>query len=153
MDADAWDVPNDPCVLSAMCGPNAVGRPILLFLSRIHPKKGIADILLPALARSKSNAFLAIVGGADSHEAGYLETVRREIERLGLAERVALLGPIAAAQRWHLFDGAAAFVLPSHSENFGIVVAEAMGARAAPWWFPTLFQAAEHVRARRAPAE
>jgi glycosyltransferase involved in cell wall biosynthesis len=58
---------------------------------------------------------------------------------------VALLGPIAAAQRWHLFDGAAAFVLPSHSENFGIVVAEAM-ARGCPVVVSEAVQAAEHVK-------
>ena len=146
VDAAAWEIPTDPTVLRHLCGPKAADRPILLFLSRIHPKKGIADILLPALARMKSDVFLAIVGGGDLHAVGYQAIVEREIKRLGLGDRVALVGPIAAAQRWHLFDGAAAFVLPSHSENFGIVVAEAM-ARGCPVVVSDGVQAAEHVEA------
>ncbi len=146
VDAEAWEMPKDPSVLRCLCGPKAGDRPILLFLSRIHPKKGIADLLLPALTQMKEDVFLAIAGGVDPHEAGYLELVEREIDRLGLGNRVALLGPIAAAQRWHLFDGAIAFVLPSHSENFGIVVAEAM-VRGCPVVVSAAVQAAEHVEA------
>lgn len=142
--AAAWEVGRDSSVLRTLCGPRAGDRPILLFLSRIHPKKGITDVLLPALAQMKSDAFLAIVGGADAHENGYLEVVRSEIDRLGLPDRLALLGPIPSDRRWQLFDGAAAFVLPSHSENFGIVVAEAM-ARGCPVVVSDAVQAAEHV--------
>ena len=146
VDAEAWEVQRDATALRRLCGPQAGDLPILLFLSRIHPKKGIVDLLLPALARMQTDVFLAIVGGPDPHEIGYFETVRNEIDRLGLARRVALLGPMDAAQRWHLFDGAAAFVLPSHSENFGIVVAEAM-ARHCPVVVSEGVQASEHVRA------
>jgi glycosyltransferase involved in cell wall biosynthesis len=109
----------------------AAGEPILLFLSRLHPKKGIVDRLLPAVAAMRTPCVLAIVGGEDGHAPGYEAEVRRTIEGLGLGSRVAMLGPVSGDERWAMFDGAAAFVLPSHAENFGIVVGEAM-ARGCP---------------------
>jgi glycosyltransferase involved in cell wall biosynthesis len=145
VDSEAWNLQPDDSLLRRQCGPNAADRPILLFLSRIHPKKGITDLLLPAFAQLKDDVFLAIAGGADPHETGYVERVRGEVGRLGLGNRVAMLGPVPASQRWHFFDGAAALVLPSHSENFGIVVAEAM-ARGCPVVVSDAVQAFEHVR-------
>ena len=141
----AWNVAADPQALRKLCGPLAGDRPIVLFLSRLHPKKGITDLLLPALARVP-DAFLALGGGPDPHAAGHLEQIRQQIERLGLQGRVAVLGPVPPEQRWQLFDGAAALVLPSRSENFGIVVAEAM-ARGCPVIVSNAVQAAEHVSA------
>jgi glycosyltransferase involved in cell wall biosynthesis len=128
---DLPDVPPAPNALAVRCGPVAAGRPVVLFLGRLHPVKGITDLLLPAFARVADGPVLAIAGGPDAAAPGYERLVREEIARLGLANRVVLLGPVAAADRWALFDGAAAFVLPSHSENFGMVVAEAM-ARGCP---------------------
>jgi glycosyltransferase involved in cell wall biosynthesis len=141
----AWTVPADPRALRRACGPHVGDRPILLFLSRLHPKKGITDLLLPALARVPS-AFLAIAGGPDPHAPGYLDQIRRQIEHLGLQQRVALVGAVPPEERWQMYDGATALVLPSHSENFGIVVAEAM-ARGCPVVVSSAVQAAEHVTA------
>jgi glycosyltransferase involved in cell wall biosynthesis len=142
----AWTTPPDPEALRRRCGPPAADRPIVLFLSRLHPKKGLSDLLLPALARLPADAFLAVVGGPDDHAPGYEAEIRANIDRLGLRKRVALLGPIEGEARWGLFDGAAALALPSHSENFGIVVAEAM-ARACPVVVTDGVQAADHVTA------
>lgn len=125
------------------------GRPIVLFLSRIHPKKGIVDLLLPALARLDREAFLVIAGDDDPHRAGYRETVRRAIDQLGLNDRVCLLGPVSRADRWAAFDGADAFVLPSHQENFGLVMTEAM-ARGKPVVVTETASACEHVSAAAA---
>jgi glycosyltransferase involved in cell wall biosynthesis len=146
VEAAAWATPPDPDALRRRCGPAAGGRPILLFLSRLHPKKGLTDLLLPALAGLPADAFLAVAGGPDDHAPGYEAAVRAAVDRLGLAGRVALLGPVEGAARWGLFDGAAAFVLPSRSENFGIVVAEAM-ARGCPVVVTDGVQAADHVLA------
>src|SRR5262249_18375982 len=90
-------------------------------------------------------AFLVIAGGPDEHEPGYEGQVRTAAQRLGLSGRVALLGRVPPEERWWLFDGAAAFVLPSHSENFGIVVTEAM-ARGVPVVVSEGVQAGDHVR-------
>jgi glycosyltransferase involved in cell wall biosynthesis len=146
LDADAWQTETRPGTLRRRCGEAAGDRPIVLFLSRLHPKKGIVDFLLPAFARQKTDAFLAIAGGPDEHAPAHETEVRAAVERLGLSDRVALLGSIPAEERWALFDGAALFVLPSRSENFGIVVTEAM-ARGLPVVVSQEVQAAEHVRA------
>ena len=142
----AFATPRDPDWLRQRCGPAAGDRPIVLFLSRLHPKKGVADVLIPAFSAVKADAFLAIVGGVDDSTPGYGETVRRAIARHGLTDRVAVLGPVPVADRWAAFDGAAAFVLPSHSENFGLVVTEAM-ARGCPVVVTDQVQSHEHVTA------
>jgi glycosyltransferase involved in cell wall biosynthesis len=144
VDDAAWHVEPWPEYLRQRCGDRAGDRPIVLFLSRLHPKKGITDYLLPAFARLKGDAFLAIAGGPDEHEPLYEAQVRAAVERLGLSERVALLGPVPPEERWRLLDGAAVFTLPSHSENFGIAVAEAM-ARGVPVVVSEGVQASEHV--------
>jgi glycosyltransferase involved in cell wall biosynthesis len=117
----------------------------------LHPKKGIVDRLLPALAAMRSRAFLAIVGSEDAGARGYEDAIRRTMQRLSLENRVVLVGPIVGDQRWSLYDGAAAFVLPSHAENFGIVVAEAM-ARACPVVVTKEVQSASLVRQAAAGA-
>jgi glycosyltransferase involved in cell wall biosynthesis len=148
IDPQAWRTPPDPLALRQLCGPAAGKLPILLYLSRIHPKKGINDYLLPAFARLKIPAFLAIAGGADG-APGYLAEIEATIARLNLKHRVALLGSITPAKRWGLFDGAAGFVLPSHQENFGLVVAEAM-ARGCPVVVSDRVQSCDHVLAASA---
>lgn len=142
VDAAAWTAPADRSELRRRCGPAAAGRPIVLYLSRLHPKKGLTEFLLPALVNTP--AFLAVVGGPDDHALGYEAEVRDTIARLGLADRVALLGTVSSVERWSMFDGADVFALPSRSENFGIVVAEAM-ARGCPVLVTDGVQANEHV--------
>lgn len=144
IDEEAFDVPAQTTWLRGQC-PEAGNRQIVLYLSRLHPKKGITDFLLPAFARLQSDAFLAMIGGEDAHAPGYASMIEKEVVRLGLKSRVKLLGPVPPAQRWAAFDGADVFVLPSHAENFGIVVPEAM-ARAKPVVVTTGVQFAEHVR-------
>ena len=141
--ADAWNTPVEPDWLRSRC-PRAGSRPILLFLSRLHPKKGITDLLLPAFAKLKTDAFLAIVGGEDSHAPNFVRQVQEEVDRLTLRDRVELLGSLPPDRRWAAFDGADLFVLPSHAENFGIVVAEAMARGKAVVVTPGV-QFAEHV--------
>jgi glycosyltransferase involved in cell wall biosynthesis len=146
VDPEAWSREPRPNGLRARCGPPARGRPVVLFLSRLDPKKGLVDLLLPALTRLGQDVFLAIAGGPDEHAPRYADEVREAVGRLGLASRVALLGAAQPAERWELLDGADLFVLPSHSENFGIVVAEAM-ARAVPVVVSDAVQSCEHVTA------
>jgi glycosyltransferase involved in cell wall biosynthesis len=122
---DAFETPADPNSLREQC-PQASNRPILLFLSRLDPKKGITQFLLPALARMRTDAFLAIVGGADDNAPEFVRHIESEVGRLGLGQKVALLGPVPPQRRWAAFDGAELFVLPSLDENFSFVAAEAM---------------------------
>lgn len=99
----------------------------LLFLSRLHPVKN-----LPALI-SAWRRVLATPDLCDWHlrivgpdEDGHAQVLRPLIKALGPAARITLEGAAADAQKTAIFAGADAFILPSLSENFGIVVAEAL---------------------------
>lgn len=114
-------------------------RRTLLFMSRVNPKKGI-DTLLNAwgpLAARYPAWDLAIVGPSDP--PGYLEEMQALAARLGLA-RVRFPGPLYGAAKSESLWNADLFVLPTHSENFGLVVGEALAhsrpvitTREAPW--------------------
>jgi glycosyltransferase involved in cell wall biosynthesis len=146
---EAWQATSCPTLLREKCGPAVGDRPIILCLARLHPIKGIVDVLLPAMTELRHHAFLALVGGQDQHEPGYAEVVRREIKRRRLESDVALLGPVSGAERFTIFDGAVLVVLPSHYESFGLVAAEAL-ARSVPVVVSDRVKFAEHVIAAAA---
>ena len=131
LEATAFETPRNETALRDRCGPNAKTRPIILFLGRLHPVKGITDALLPALSQMKSDVFLALVGGPAEDAPGYESEIHSTIERLGLTDRVGLLGTVSGAEKWACYDGATVYVQSSHTENFGLSVAEAM-ARGCP---------------------
>jgi glycosyltransferase involved in cell wall biosynthesis len=100
-------------------------RKILLFLSRLHPKKGI-DQLLRAFASLRSLHGSAVLVIAGDGEAGYVQSLKRMGSDLGLASLIRWTGPLYDMRKWVAFSSADLFVLPSHQENFGIVIAEAL---------------------------
>jgi len=93
----------------------------VLFLSRINWKKGL-DRLIEAW-QSVPDVPLVIAGNDDE---GYQPKLLQLARALGVADRVIFLGPVSDAHKWALYERAQLFVLPSYSENFGNVVAEAM---------------------------
>lgn len=95
--------------------------PYVLFLSRIHKKKGL-DKLIPAMARIA--AVNLVVAGND--EDNYTAELRALARVAGVEHRVHFIGPVFGAAKWSLLKQARLFVLPSYSENFGNVVLEAM---------------------------
>lgn len=105
--------------------PQLQGRRLLVFLGRIHPKKG-ADLLLEAFARvaSQDERLSLVLAGPD--QAGLVPSLRESAERLGVADRVVFTGMLQGGLKWGCLRSAEAFVLPSHQENFGIAVAEAL---------------------------
>lgn len=105
--------------------PQLGDKRYLLFLGRIHEKKGI-DLLLEAFGRVAVEApdlHLAIAG---PDEQGLTDALVQKLERSGLSERVHWLGMIGGSIKWGALYGADAFILPSHQENFGIAVVEAL---------------------------
>jgi glycosyltransferase involved in cell wall biosynthesis len=100
---------------------------IILFLGRLHPKKGLFDQVFPALARLDSAVILVVAGSEDAHAPGYAGELRREAARLGLSERVHLIGPVYGEAKTAALDACDVFVLASHDENLGSAVSEAMG--------------------------
>jgi len=103
--------------------PELQARPYLLFLSRIHPKKG-CDLLLEAFAATAAPELQLVMAGPD--ETGWGAELRAQAERLGIAGRITWTGMLRDEAKWGAFYGAEAFVLPSHQENFGIAVADAL---------------------------
>ena len=97
-----------------------------LFLGRLHPKKG-CDILLEAFARVTARDPVALIM-AGPNQVGWEAELRRQVERLNLAERVVFTGMLQGAMKQGALAAADAFVLPSHQENFGIAVVEALAA-------------------------
>ncbi|MEP7338902.1 MAG: glycosyltransferase [Acidobacteriota bacterium] len=100
---------------------------ILLFLSRIHQKKGL-NLLLQALAGldvpEKQSARLVIVGGGENaYLRELMDFVAREQTRL---PRIDWVGEVWGDEKWAYFQGADLFCLPSFSENFGLAVLEAL---------------------------
>lgn len=105
--------------------PELKGKKYLLFLSRIHPKKG-CDLLVEAFANQASlhKDVDLVIAGPD--QQGWASELKEQFLKAGIADRVHWPGMLTGHAKWGAFRGAEAFVLPSHQENFGIVVAEAM---------------------------
>lgn len=100
------------------------GRRTALFLSRIHPKKGL-ELLVNAWGRVRPAGWQLLIVGPEESPT-YAAAVRSLIHTAGLAGCVSLRGPVSDEVKWQLMRSVDLFVLPSFSENFGIVVAEAL---------------------------
>lgn len=105
--------------------PELRGRRLLLFLSRIHEKKG-CDLLIEAYAKvaAGDHDLHLVMAGPD--QAGWRASLEARCRALGIASRVTWTGMLNGELKWGAYRAADAFVLPSHQENFGIVVAEAL---------------------------
>jgi glycosyltransferase involved in cell wall biosynthesis len=112
---------------------------VLLFLSRLHPKKGL-ELLLEALAAEPLAASLRLVVVGDG-AFDYVQSLKALATRLAnRLPRIDWLGPVWGDARWLYFQGADLFCLPTYSENFGLAVVEALQVgtpalttRSTPW--------------------
>lgn len=95
----------------------------VLFLSRINKKKGL-DYLLEAWARVDAKDWTLQIAGND--DDGTINYIKERISKKDLFGRVELLGSLNEEKKAAAYLRAGLFILPSHSENFGIVVAEAL---------------------------
>lgn len=105
--------------------PELGDKRVILFLSRLHPKKG-CDLLIRAFAevcRDLREFRLVLVGPDESGTRAGLEVLAAE---LGIADRVTWTGMLDGDAKWGAYEAAEVFALTSHSENFGIVVPEAL---------------------------
>lgn len=102
-------------------------KPIVLFMSRIDPKKGL-DLLLPALEKLLNDGweFHFILAGTNPQDPIYEAKIQSEIENSPLNSHTKITGFVTGKVKTTLLQGADLFVLPSYYENFGIAVAEAM---------------------------
>ena len=109
--------------------PTLKGKRIFLFLGRVHPKKG-AELLIKSLADlhrtglwDPSNMKLVFAGPNDNAYASKLSSLSVKLE---VSNSIYWTGMVSGNQKWGVFQSAEAFVLPSHQENFGIAVVEAL---------------------------
>lgn len=98
----------------------------LLFLSRIHPKKGI-EILVEAWSLLdpvlRADWKVEIAGNG---EEAYIQSIQKLIKEKGLSSEIEIIGPLFGEGKFAAYHRADLFVLPTYSENFGIVIAEAL---------------------------
>jgi glycosyltransferase involved in cell wall biosynthesis len=112
--------------LGALC-IHRTNAPALLFLSRLDPKKGL-DLLLPAFARVLKRHPTAHLTVAGHGPAAFVDGLKQQAHELRIQPSVAWAGFLQGEEKIRAFARADLFVLPSHSENFGLAVVEAMGA-------------------------
>jgi glycosyltransferase involved in cell wall biosynthesis len=130
-------IPNGVQVPERLDPKPADGTLRLVFLGRLHPKKGIENLLEATAKLGDLRWSLAIAGKGDP---AYTESLRAKIAALRLTNRVTMLGEVIGEAKQAAFENADLAVFPSHTENFGLVVAEALAhgvpviaSRATPW--------------------
>ncbi|MBD2180866.1 hormogonium polysaccharide biosynthesis glycosyltransferase HpsP [Aerosakkonema funiforme] len=101
--------------------------PMLLYLSRIEPKKGL-DLLIPALENLLAEGidFHFVLAGANPQDPDYEGKIKAQIQASPLGYHTTITGFVGGDRKASLLQNADLFVLPSYYENFGIAVAEAM---------------------------
>ena len=106
----------------------ARGKKRLVFMARLHPKKGL-DLLVPAWARLKKHHRHWELLIAGPNEDGYQTVVENMIRELDVASATTLVGSVTGGAKRELLKSANLFILPSYSEGFPVAVLEAMACR------------------------
>lgn len=100
---------------------SVMDSPFFLFVGVIHPKKNV-HTLLPMLEAFPD--YRLVLAGPDRHP--YAQHIREQAEKLGIADRLLMTGPVDESTKLWLYAHCTAFLFPSLSEGFGLPVAEAM---------------------------
>jgi glycosyltransferase involved in cell wall biosynthesis len=105
--------------------PQLRGRRLAIFLGRLHEKKG-CDLLIQAFAQTlaSDSTWQLVLCGPD--QVGWQAQLNALAERMNIAHRITWAGMVAGEVKWGALRASEIFVLPSHQENFGISVAEAL---------------------------
>jgi glycosyltransferase involved in cell wall biosynthesis len=101
--------------------PKARGKEILLYMGRIHPKKGL-DLLLEGFSQQKRTNDILVIAAPISEDDAYYKTLRRDFNDI---EQILWTDMLEGDLKWGALRAADSLILPSHQENYGMVVAEA----------------------------
>lgn len=97
----------------------------ILFLSRVHVKKGINFLVeAAALLKNELEGYQILIAGEG--DDNYITELKQQASKLEVAELFHFMGGVYGNDKWNMFRDADLFILPTHSENFGIVVVEAL---------------------------
>jgi glycosyltransferase involved in cell wall biosynthesis len=99
------------------------GHRTALFLGRIYPVKGL-PMLVEAWGRVRPAGWFLRIAGPD--EAGHQKQVERAVEDAGLGDVITFIGPVEPQMKSSVFFDVELFILPTHSESFGMAIAEAL---------------------------
>lgn len=132
-------IPNGIDVSSIECKTTWTKTKTLLFVSRIHPKKGI-ELLVDAVCAIKNKLDGYKIQIAGEGDAEYVLHLKEKIHQLNCDILFEFVGGVYGDMKWQLFRQADFFILPTYSENFGYVIAEALASgtpvittKGAPW--------------------
>jgi glycosyltransferase involved in cell wall biosynthesis len=116
-------IPNGLTVPRACPVRNPVHPKRVVFLGRLHPIKGL-PMLLEAWARVRPSDWTLEIVGPD--EGGHRQILAAQVNALAISGSVHFSGPVSETEKRSLMARASVFVLPSHSESFGMVIGEAL---------------------------
>jgi glycosyltransferase involved in cell wall biosynthesis len=105
--------------------PEVANKPYFLFLSRIHEKKGVDILINSYLNIAQENTPKLVIAGPGLDTA-YGSKIKDIVSKSAFKDSILFPGMVAGDEKWGAFYGCEAFVLPSHQENFGIAVVEAL---------------------------
>jgi glycosyltransferase involved in cell wall biosynthesis len=132
-------IPNGVVVPEKLVRRDGDGTMRLVFLGRLHPKKGIEN-LLEAGAKLRDAGFLWSLAIAGKGDPEYTASLQRRIEELKLSDHVTMTGEVIGTEKQAVLENADLAVFPSFTENFGLVIAEALAhglpviaSRGTPW--------------------
>ena len=130
-------IPNGVDIPPTLNRTEDLGSLRLLYIGRLDPKKGIEALLRACSMMPGKNWQLAIAGwGTPS----YVANLRRQVDSLGLHDQIEMMGEVLGDAKKRLFENSDVALVPSHTENFAMVVAEALAhavpviaSRGTPW--------------------
>jgi len=122
----------EPVALPPWEGIVETGKKVLLYLGRLHPKKGLPSLIRAlSIVRARKpdwlREWILIIAGWD--QSGHESALRTLVDNLNLADCVTFRGPMYGNEKWAALHNASAFVLPSMSEGFPMVVLDAWAVR------------------------
>ena len=98
----------------------------ILYMGRIEKKKGLNYLFEAYVDFVKNNQNWKIIVAGPAYDKAYTETCKEYIKNAGYEDSITWLGMVSGQRRIDVYGAADLFVLPTHSENFGIVIAEAL---------------------------